>query len=133
MWSGVAQRIRRMPLLMVVPLLALALAAVSIPLISSAVNAKDECPLYPEAVVLSSSDGVTSYATKDAFGNVLRWYEGQHHEKGEIRTAPYLRQNREVEASYSLAITHADAAYLVTVYTLTGEAQTFIDVADLNE
>lgn len=132
MWSGVAQRIGRKPLLMAVSLLALALAGALVPLILSAVNTKSDCPLYPEAVVVSSSSGVTTYATNDTFGDVLKWYEGQHHQKGEIRPAPYRKPNQEVQASYSLTITHTDAVYLVDVYTLMGEPQTFIDVADSN-
>lgn len=133
MWSGVARRIGRKPLLVAVPLLALALAGTLVPLILSEVNTKSDCPLYPEAVVVRSSSGITTYATSDTFGDVLKWYEGQHHQKGEIRPAPYRTPDQEVEASYSLTITHADAVFLVDVYTLVGEPQTFIDVANVIE
>lgn len=88
------------------------------------------CPFYAGATVALQSDALATLATGDAFGKVLSWYEAQHRMKAELEAASGPEPIPGDIASYSVIIRQPEANYLVTVYKLRDDPQTYIDIAD---
>ncbi|MBI4300171.1 MAG: hypothetical protein HY677_03470 [Chloroflexi bacterium] len=127
------RRARRKHLLSFAAVLLLASAAIVIPRVLSAMKAKTNCPFYPNALMVRASEGVTTYSTNDAFGQVVEWYDGQHHRKSQMAVATAHGQGAsahglgvETVAAYSMVISHAKETYLVTICRLRGAPQTFV-------
>ncbi|TAK35971.1 MAG: hypothetical protein EPO21_04320 [Chloroflexota bacterium] len=122
---------RRRGLLSIAILLWVVATLVLVTRVSSAWKNQPECPFYPGSEVARSSDGLTTYVSGDTFGQVLKWYENQHHGKGNVEVTP-VRTPRadDITASYSLIIKHGSdgVRYSVTLYKFRRDKHTFIDV-----
>ncbi|GEM_PF-5148910 len=88
------------------------------------------CPFYPGATVALQLHASATLATGDAFGKVIRWYEAQHRMKEELEAASGPEPIPGEVASYSFMIRHPEANYLLTIYKLQGDPQTYVNVAD---